>query len=87
MLKNAANAYVDIKHGVLCCGECSIAHKKLGFTIIEPAREEINMEEVAYLSSMGNAKVNSLLEVNLRSQDRIKLRPSCSATDRAQYIA
>jgi hypothetical protein len=74
----------DLRYGVFLCEECSSAHRLLPQGLVREVRigdDSFQVDELAYLSSMGNLKANSLLEARLLSFANVQ-KPKTSSQNR-----
>ncbi len=78
---------VDVRFGVFCCAECGPAHSLLNESMVRSTTEPLALHELAYLSTVGNVRANSLLEARLRSYpDRPKPRSTATNRERADFV-
>lgn len=78
----ATATFVNVRYGVFVCDECVGAHRVLPLSLVKDVGQPdaVSVDHLAFLSTMGNARANSLLEARLKQARGVEKPTSQSDT-------
>jgi len=82
---NASAANVNLAFGTFICANCSIVHRELGYTVKSAPADAFTSDELEFLQSVTNAKVNQLWLANWTDGD-CKIDPLSDRESRRHFL-